>query len=369
MNAINRLFSSRQLYDYNQDDPLFLAAVKEVTAFHLKHCEAYQKILATQDFALDKMAEISQLPPLPTLLLKSTPLLSIPKHRLKLVSTTSGTSGTPVSVGFDWSAIYNGQKMLRRMLAYHQLFSFKPVHYLILGYQPHKSNQMGAARTANVATYLAPAKSRTYALNYTDQGYQLNIEGLEKALTAFTTQKTPVRILGFPSYFYFLLDYLKTNQIHLQLPPGSLVFLGGGWKQFANVAIDKNELVALAGEVLGLSQSDIHEFFGVVEHNVPYFTCSNSHFHIPLYSRVIIRDIKTLKPLPYGQPGLLNLITPLMKSHPLTSILTDDIAILHPTTKCGCGNPADFFEVLRRAGLADIKTCVNLSADYLSGGH
>ena len=116
---------------------------------------------------------------------------------------------------------------------------------------------------------------------------------------------------------------------------------------------------------MGIPQEHCIDFFGAVEHPILYCDCPNHHFHIPVYSRVIIRDVKTLEPVGYGRPGILNLLTPLMRSMPLHSIMTDDLAILHQGEECGCGNPAPYFELLGRAGLYDVKTCAAGAAQFL----
>ncbi len=97
-----------------------------------------------------------------------------------------------------------------------------------------------------------------------------------------------------------------------------------------------------------------------------YTDCKNHNFHVPSYSRVIIRDVNTLKPLGLEEVGLLNLVSPLMVSMPLNSIITDDLAILHSGEKCGCGNNAPYFELLGRAGVQDLKTCAVAAAEFLT---
>jgi phenylacetate-coenzyme A ligase PaaK-like adenylate-forming protein len=131
--------------------------------------------------------------------------------------------------------------------------------------------------------------------------------------------------------------------------------------------VDREELYSLAEERLGIKEKQIKEFFGVVEHNIPYFDCGNHHFHVPVYSRVIIRDVKTMEPVGYGRPGILNLITPLLDSMPLVSIMTDDIAVLRAGRECGCGNTSPYFEVLGRAGLQGITTCTARAGSILEG--
>ena len=370
MNARKKLFTQKEVYDIPGTDELFARAVKENVEWHYQNCLEYRKILNGQMFSpetLNSYEDIYRLPPVPTLYLKQQRLLSIPERRLRFKSTTTGTTGKPVEVGFDAGAMALGLCMLTRMLSRHGLLSRHPANYIMLGYQPSRHNKMGAARTAKGASYLAPPLHREYALVATGEGYDLNIEGISMALARYSQASAPVRIIGFPAYFYFMLKKLEQEGIALKLPERSLVILGGGWKQFSAQKVGKEELFQLAGERLGLVEGQIKEFFGVVEHNVPYISCENHHFHAPAFSRVAVRDIRTMAPVGYGEPGLLNLITPLLKSMPLVSIVTDDLAILREGQECGCGNAAPWFEVLGRAGLKGIRTCAAGAGSILEG--
>lgn len=145
-----------------------------------------------------------------------------------------------------------------------------------------------------------------------------------------------------------------------------MVLLGGGWKEFRGAEITKEQLFSMAGELLGIPDSHCREFFGAVEHPALYCSCKNHHFHVPVCSRVLIRDVQTLKPLGYGEPGLLNLISPLAHSMPLTSVLTDDIAVLRKGSECGCGIDAPYFEILRRARHPQAKICAADAAGFLN---
>lgn len=370
MKARKKLFDYKQVYDILGTNDLFIKAVRENVEWHYKNCAEYRKILDNQKFSTDMLVtyeDLGKLPPIPTIYLKRHPMLSIPAKMLRFKSTTSGTSGKPIEIGFNTRALFLGYSMLKKMLIKNKAISFRPTNYLILGYQPNKSNRMGAVRTAHSATFLAPALHKEYALVCKDKSYVLNIEGVLKTLLRYSNAKFPVRILGFPAYFYFLLKRLEEENITLQLPEHSMVLLGGGWKQFASQKIQKDELYRLAEERLGIKEDQFKEFFGVVEHNVPYFDCINHHFHVPIYSRIIIRDFKTMEPVEYGTPGLLNLITPILDSMPLVSIMTDDIAVLHEGKYCGCGNDSPFFEILGRAELKGITTCAAGAGSILEG--
>ena len=172
-------------------------------------------------------------------------------------------------------------------------------------------------------------------------------------------------MMGFPSYTYFTLKKMQQQGIRLTLARGSKILLGGGWKQFYTEQVDKQTFYSLAAEVLGLADADIVEFFGAVEHPILYCDCARHHFHVPAYSRVLIRDVQTLAPLPNGQPGLVNLLTPMVAATPILSVMTDDLGVLHDGAECGCGLDSPYLEILGRVGLRDIKTCAAGAAELL----
>jgi hypothetical protein len=104
-----------------------------------------------------------------------------------------------------------------------------------------------------------------------------------------------------------------------------------------------------------------------VEHPILYCDCKNHHFHVPAYSRVIIRDVKTLERVSNGQIGLVNLITPMVKATPILSVMTDDLGVLHEGVECGCGIISPYLEIIGRIGLKDIKTCAAGAAELIAG--
>lgn len=367
MHAATRLFYHRKIYDIEGTDSVFLTAFRENVNHHRSHCPAYASILKNQGFSpdsLQSMDDLYKVPPIPTLFLKRHTLYSTPK-KLLFSSTTSGTSGTVSRMGLDWPTARRGLGMIMGTFSACKLFSPRPVNYIVLGYEPAKHNQMGAVKTAYAATFAAPALHREYALKDTGEAYALNLDGMMEALLRYEKQGHPVRFMGFPAYFLFLLKELQENGIRLHLHPKSLVMLAGGWKQFFAEQVDKPALYRMSEEILGIGGDRFQEFFGAVEHPIIYADCPNHHFHVPIYARVIIRD-ENFTPLPFGEAGILNLLTPMVTSMPFCSVLTDDLAVLHPGEQCGCGIQSPYFEILGRAGLSDIKTCAVGAAELLS---
>lgn len=370
MDYRKKLFTYKRLYDHAGTDKYFLYAVKKNVVFHQKNCSEYSDILVERKFHIKDVKTIQDLyriPVLPTLYLKSHKLNSMPEHKLLIKSTSSGTKGKKSHIGFDLKGLYFGAHMVLRTAAYHKLLAPKPANYIMLGYKPDQNNHAVVSKTAFGATFFAPALRRIYALKPSKDGYRPDLAGVKKALQKFAREPFPLRLIGFPSYLYFLLQELKSSGIHLRLHPDSMVLLGGGWKQHFSEQVDKKSLYALLEEVLGIKENRCREFFGAVEHPVLYCDCKNHHFHIPIYSRVIIRDIKTLEPVERGQVGLMNFITPMLESMPLLSVMTDDLGVLHDGRECGCGNHAPYFEILGRVGVKDIKTCAAGAAELLGG--
>ena len=368
MGARGTLFFRGALYDHPGTEDLFLAAMRENCAFQYRNCPEYRAILDRACFSPDQLRgreDLYRLPPIPTLFFK--------RHRLRSMrgglfhTTSSGTSGRQSRVDFDLGALLCDLAMSLRACCAHGLISPRPTRYVILGYQPHRGNHMGVMKSAFLSTFLAPAVRRTYALTFREGEYRLDMEGLVAELRRCAGQRCPVRLIGFPSYLHFLMQELEHRGLRLPMPPGSKVLLGGGWKQFYRQQVDKPQLYAEVLDRLSIPEEAVHEVFSVVEHPIIYWDCPRHHFHVPVFSRVVIRDPETLEPLPYGRPGLVDLMTPLLKSAPLLSILTDDLGVLHPGESCGCGCGAPWLEVLGRVGMSEIKTCAAGAEEYQRG--
>jgi len=361
------LFWHRHPYNIEGTEELFVKKMRENMRFHYKNCEPYRKLVNRYGWNEDRInnfEKLSDIMFIPTLYFKHHKLNSIPDNKMLTVATSSGTSGNKSIIGYDVPTLWNGLGMVIRIGKRHKLWSLRPCHYIVLGYE-HKSKLWGSrkveekavAKTAYGFTCMAPARSRTYALKESGGTYTLNLEEIKEKLIRFSKGRTPVRIIGFPFHAYWLLSMMKEEGIKCPLPKGSMVAFGGGWKQYYTERADKATMYRLVEEVLDIPESRCREFFGAVEHPILYCDCEKHHFHVPIYSRVIIRDVDTFEEVPHGTVGLVNLMTPLVKSAPVHSIMTDDLGILHDGSECGCGINAPYLEILGRVGMEDITTC------------
>ena len=361
-----KLFSVKD--PYSLDGSLFAKAVQENFNHLTECCSDYRKIaehygLSTDSFT--KEEDISRIPVLPTLLFKKRRISC--KGAYIIRATSSGTSGRFSDIAFDAGGLLCGLKMVLRIAPMRGLISPKPCHYIVMGYKYHKGNRTAVTKTAFGATLFTPALSRKYILKYKNGVYSPDFEGIISALQKQENSRFPTRLMGFPAYTYFLMKKMEERSLFLRMPKGSKILLGGGWKQFYAERADKDEFYRLAEKVFGICHNDIVEFFGAAEHPILYCDCPNHHFHIPAYSRVIIRNVDTLEPLQIGEAGLINLITPMVAKTPILSVMTDDIGILHSGEECGCGIKSPFLEILGRTAPEDIKTCAAGAEELLKG--
>ena len=367
--ARSRLFRWKDPYDTQGTEALFLEAMRENAAFQADHCPAYRAILDEYGFSPEELqtpADLARLPAIPTAFFKKRRMFSLPESRRIVTATSSGTGeGRTSEIGLECGALLAGARMVWKVCAPRGLISPRPSHYVIFGYEPGHGNTMAAAKTAFGYTFLAPAVTRTYALRWDrKQGtFVPDLGGVIRSVVRLAKSPFPTRFMGFPAYTYFALKRMEASGLAVRMPAGSSVMLGGGWKQHYRERADKEEMYVLIRRTLGIPESSVFESYGAAEHPILYCDCPAHHFHVPVYSRVIIRDPRTLEPLPMGEPGLVNLLTPMIYATPVLSVLTDDLGVLHPASGpdcpggCPCGVQSPWLEILGRAGLGEIRTC------------
>lgn len=372
MDARDRLFKYKRIYDYEGSEILFVDAMKESVSHHQKYCSFYNKLLKKRQVNVDNIKTVEdtyKIPAIPVNFYKYHKVLSIDEANVAVHATSSGTLGQKSQVFLDDSSVKIGTKMVIKSMQYHKLISIIPTNYILLGYEPKDGNNMGNVKVLIGMTRFAPAKEKVFALRAVGDNYQIDYFGIMNALKRFTRQRLPVRIFGFPAYLYMLLKLMKDNNVKpLRLNKRSIVLTGGGWKKYNDIAINKQELYGLVQEMLGIDPKNCRDFYSAVEHSVAYPECSNHHMHVPIWSRVVIRDTKTLEPLGYNQPGFLSFISPLVSSMPISSIIMGDMGILRDGSDCGCGIKTPYFEVIGRAGITSSKSCAITASELMKGG-
>lgn len=351
-------------------DALYVEAMKEIVAWHARKNEFYGKLLELKKFDPSSLKTVEDCASIPFVLANFFKLheqKSVADEQITVHLTSSGTTGQKSQMFFDDWTLRSAQRMIDFIFDSNGWTSDVACNYLLYSYETEADSKLGTAYTDNFLCKYAPVNRVFTSLRLTGSGtHEFDIFGCIDKLRDFERDGRPVRIFGFPAFLHFTLERMRAlNVPPLKLSEDSLVFLGGGWKGNADKAIDKLDLYRHCNELLGIPDKRIRDGFGSVEHCVPYIECENHQFHVPVWSRVFIRDLKTLAPLPYGEKGFLHFVSPYITSVPAASVLMGDLASLHEANTCTCSLGTPYFVVHGRAGLSRNKSCAVAAAELM----
>lgn len=368
--TVQRICDNTAPYEKSGEmERLFVSAMGEIVAWHRERNPFYARLLEQEGLAPGRLRtpeSLRTIPPIHANFFKRHVTLSIPREKVAEHLTSSGTSGQKTQMFFDDWSIRSVRRMVRFLYEYYGFVRPETkVNYLLLAYEPGAGSKVGTTNTNLFLTSFAPANEIFFALRLSGGGHEFDRFGTVATLVRYAEAGLPVRISGFPSFMYFTLLRMEEEKLRLQLHPDSLVLFGGGWKGYADRQIPKTELYAMIHDRLGIDPARIRDAYGSVEHSVPYVECPRHHFHLPIWSRLIVRDVKTLAPLGYGQEGFLHFLTPYLTSVPAHSVMMGDMGVLHPSSECGCGAETPFFEVVGRAGVSRNKSCAVTASELL----
>lgn len=372
LHAVQKLCDISDPYLSNDEtDTLFLEAMQESIRWHYERCGFYKKLLDRENFDTGKALSLDDLPAIPPIhanFFKTHSIRSVDEKDIRITLTSSGTMGQKSQMFFDDWSISSSRRMVDFVYDHFGWYTpEKLTNYLVSNYEPEAGSTRGTTNTSKFLTKYAPAKHINYVLRLTGEGtHEFDLFGCIEQLRKYEEDQLPVRLIGFPSFIYFILERMQAlGEKDLALPADSLVFFAGGWKGYADRQISKAELYNRIGKQLGIPDTRCRDGFGSVEHSVPYVECKNHHMHVPVWSRAFIRDVQTMETVAYGRPGYLSFVTPYITSVPAISVMMGDLAVMHGPGECGCGIDTPWFEITGRAGLSKNKSCAVSASELL----
>ncbi|MDD3609731.1 MAG: hypothetical protein PHI49_08250 [Halothiobacillaceae bacterium] len=372
--AVRRFCALEAAYaDPLTHEALFVEAMREIVAWHIERSPWYGRFACENGIRPDTLRcldAVLHMPPVHAAFFKAHEIRSIRREQAVAHLTSSGTTGQKTQMFFDEFTLGGARRMVDRVMQARGVWSDAPAHYLVNGYEPFEGLTVGTSNTNQYLMRYAPVAETFWTLRHVGGGrHEFDPFGATSALERWAQGATPVRLIGFPAYLHFLLErWRDTGHPPVKLPPGSLVVFGGGWKGQADKAIPREVLQAYIERQLGIPGERVVETYGSVEHSIPYVDCRAHHLHQPTWSRVVVRDLKTLRPVPDGTPGFLSFVSPYITSAPAHSIVMGDLAVRHPAGECVCGDhPTPWFEVLGRAGMSANRSCAAAAAELLKG--
>lgn len=340
-------------YSLPQQDKerILLRGVKVLTEYHICHCPEYRRIInaVAQNYA--GASQLDALPYLPVALFKSHFLKSIPDSQVRMLLTSSGTTGQAVSrIAVDAATARYQSKALaaimKTVLGTRRLPMLLADNRYLL-----RDPAMLSARGAGILGMMLFGRQHLFVL---DEDMLPDQKALEAFLERFGTE--PFLIFGFT---FMLWKYLLPAVRGFDLSNGILVH-SGGWKKLTDEAVTNEVFKATWEKETGLKF--IRNFYGMVEQIGSIFLEGDDGLlYPPNFADVIIRDPYTLKPLPAGEIGVIQVVSLLPHSYPGHSILTEDMGVIEREDREGNWRGKGL-RVLGRVTKAELRGCSDIHA-------
>lgn len=355
-----------------EKNPVFDKSLKEVLIHHYDNNRHYKKFCEKKDFNPRKFrGNYSDIPYIQVNTFKSLEkeLISVKPEDIKTKVSSSATSGVPSKIFLDTETVKRQALAMAKVMS--NFIGKEKKEFLILDIEPIKENiDILGARMAALRGYLNFSKSSSYFVNVNKN------KNLEFASKEFIKKidslnpKEPIILFGFTYVVYeYLIKFLKSERVKISLPKGSILLHIGGWKKLEDEKIPKEKFNKTLSKALDINIEDIIDVYGFTEQmgiNYPDCKCNCGFKPIPSYSKVIVRDPETHEVLENGKAGLLQFISPIAKSYPGNSILTDDIGLIESSNKeCKLKFDGDMLKIIGRAKKAEIRGCGDVMGEKI----
>ncbi|GAB4028472.1 MAG: long-chain-fatty-acid--CoA ligase [Elusimicrobiota bacterium] len=370
VSVLEKFLESEPFFYSASDKKMFVEAMKEAFSRQEKSfsfLRSYFKTYACNPQKIDSYFRADEFPFIAVNALKERDLSFLKPQKMALELKSSGTSGQVSRMQLDRESLLRVRRMAWRVFEGLGLCDIeKEYDYLCFTYDPQVAKDVGTAWTDKLLTSFTRAGEVFYTFRWdaSKKEFYFDIESSLNKLHKSVLSGKPLRLIGFPAFALKLTEeYRKKFGSYPKISPQSFVITGGGWKTLADEAIDKKIYRKILADNLGISVENVRDLFGMVEHGVPYVDCRLGNFHIPIYGRVIARHPSSLKPLGYGETGLLQFMTPYLTSYPSLSLLSSDWGSVEE--KCTCGLKGPVLVIKGRAGVKKLKGCAVSASQML----
>lgn len=328
---------------------LLVDGLSELTRMHYERCLPYRRIIDGNWNGRTAFEALDEVPYLPVSIFKTQLMQSVPDSEVKLTLTSSGTTGQAVSrIPLDAETSSIQQRALASSLR-HVLGPDRLPMLVIDTDEVLKDPKMMSARGAGVLGLMRYGRTHSFAL---DASLEPDIETIKQFLAQLGGR--PFFIFGF-TFLVWISFYEKLRDEGLDLSAGVLIH-SGGWKKMTERAVTNSAFRAALGEAFGLKR--IHNFYGMVEQIGSIFLEGpDGLLYPPNFTDVIVRDPRTLDPLPNGSSGLVQLLSLLPHSYPGHSILTEDLGVIERVSDGTDGWAGKGIRIEGRVPRAELRGC------------
>ena len=102
----------------------------------------------------------------------------------------------------------------------------------------------------------------------------------------------------------------------------------------------------------------VRDYYGMAEQTGGIcLECPCGHLHTSTWSDILVRRESDYGLCAPGEPGVLQVLSPLPWSYPGHSLLTEDLGVLLGEDDCLCWRQGIYFRVLGRIPRAEVRGC------------
>jgi len=328
-----------------------LVGLNALCQFHYERCIEYRRILDAIGAGRQDAPSLSDLPWLPVRLFKHLSLRSVSQSEVVRTLVSSGTSGEVSRIYLDAETARTQTRALAAIVL--DFVGGKRLPMVIVDDQSFlKDRSKFNARAAGILGFSSFGRDHFYLLDE-----QLRPRWGE--LLSYIEQRsgTPILVFGFTFLVWqTLVEDARAKGLKLSFPPGSLLIHGGGWKRLEDRCVSPKVFKEALMDQAGMTR--VHNYYGMVEQvGAIYFECEHGHLHAPGFADVLVRNSRTLEPLPHGEPGLIQVMSLLPTSYPGHSLLTEDIGTVEGEDQCPCGRAGKVIAIHGRLANVELRGC------------
>lgn len=295
------------------DEQAFNALALDMFAYQYEANEYYRQLCDRVGVKPGSISRWEDIPALPTRAFKESVVASIAPENSDFALMTSGTSDPNLrgKVFQDKSSLAN---IIKANNLVTKAYCFPEFEKMTLGLLiPPPTMVPGMAMAFGMGFLLKSFGNEKSRYFISEKG--LDIEGLCTFLKESVDTQEPICLTGATSGFVMLFNHLREIGGKYQLPKGSLVLDGGGY-QGTFGACSREDFYRLCKEFLGVEEHHCVNGLGMAECGTNYIDCVLAD-HLagrtdrerqkisPPWARTMVVGMRTGKPLPVGEIGLI----------------------------------------------------------------
>lgn len=372
-NKINRIeqivndCSNMFYYPVEDQQKLRLEAIKTAFSFHYNNNAFYRSLCQKANLTPNDIQSYNDLRLIPLIPIelfndeKSNAMMSLPLEYKQLELHLSGRSGSHVVAYRD--SVSNELAITTISLLFIEMLDMRfHASPIVVYFTPSivSAPNLGMLRGMGIMGGI-----------YADRFFVVENEDFKfKETTEYIRQwvdKLPIYFVGPPFIINFYIEYLKANNIHLELSENGRIVTIGGWKRHTGDMIIREDFTRKCCNQLGITPDQCRDIYGFIETNQMSIECNKGKKHIPPFIEMYACDLHDISSFVKTETeGAIALLDPTIITYP-GFILTRDVGIIRKDILCDCGRKGDIVEIIGRVKRSEDINCAITLDQYLSG--